>query len=106
MTFNSNKQVVSLSKRGQKNFENVYNFIEARNNDGACNLNKATYSSDLCIKLLNIYAKPNSVVFDPFIGTGTTAVACKILGHSYIGSELSSNQCDFAANRILNTEVC
>ena len=106
MTFNSNKQVVSLSKRGQKNFENVYNFIEAKNNDGACNLNKATYSSDLCMKLLNIYAKPNSIVFDPFIGTGTTAVACKKLGHSYIGSELSSNQCDFADNRILNTEVC
>ena len=106
MTFNSNKQVVSLSKRGQKNFENVYNFIEAKNNDGACNLNKATYSSDLCMKLLNIYAKPNSIVFDPFIGTGTTAVACKKLGHSYIGSELSSNQCNFADNRILNTEVC
>ena len=58
------------------------------------------------IKLLNIYAKPNSVVFDPFIGTGTTGVACKKLGHSYIGSELSNNQCAFADNRILNTEVC
>lgn len=105
MTFNSNKQVVSLSKRGQKNFENIYNFIEAKNNDGACDLNKATYSSDLCMKLLNIYARPNSIIYDPFIGTGTTAVACKILGHNYIGSELSENQCIFANHRIISTEV-
>lgn len=99
-TFSANKKVVSISRTGQKIYENIVNFIEAKNNDGSCNLNKATYSSELCEKLLDIYAHPNSIVYDSFMGTGTTAVACKKLGHSYIGSEISTKQCEFANNRL------
>ena len=46
-TFNANKKVSSISKTGQKYYENIFNFIEAKNNDGSCKLNKATFSSDL-----------------------------------------------------------
>lgn len=99
-TYNSNKQVKSTSRTGQKFYENIFNFIEAKNNDGTCKLNKATYSSELCEKLLKIYAKPNAIVYDSFMGTGTTAVACKRMGLSCIGSELSEAQCEFANNRL------
>ena len=99
-TFNANKQVKSVSKTGQKYYENIYNFIEAKNNDGANKLNKATYSSELCEQLLNIYAKPNSIVYDNFNGTGTTGVACIKLGLNYIGSELSEEQCKFSIERL------
>lgn len=102
-TFNANKKVLSvIEKTGQKNYENVYNFIEAKNNDGSCDLNKATFSSELCTKLLDIYALPNSTVYDSFMGTGTTAVACIQKGLNYIGSELSAEQCKFAEDRINN----
>lgn len=100
MTYTANKPVTSVRETGQKMYGVIYNFITAPNNDGSCSLNKATYSSELCTKLLNIYARKNSVVYDPFMGTGTTAVACKQLGHSYIGSELSPNQCRYAQDRI------
>lgn len=100
-TFFSNKKVVKIREdNNQKYYENIFNFIEAKNNDGKCNLNKAAYSSELCEKLLNIYSQPNSIVYDSFIGTGTTAVACKKLGYSFIGSELSEAQCEFANKRI------
>lgn len=99
-TYNSNKQVKSTSRTGQKFYENIFNFIEAKNNDGTCKLNKATYSSELCEKLLKIYAKPNAIVYDSFMGTGTTAVACKRLDLNCIGSELSEAQCEFANNRL------
>lgn len=100
-TFTTNKKVLSLiEKTGQKNYENIYNYIEARNNDGSCALNKATYSSELCEKLLSIYAEETSLVFDPFNGTGTTLVACKNLGLKGIGSELSEGQCEFAKERL------
>lgn len=102
-TFICNKKVVSVRERtGQKMYENVYNFLEAPNNDGACKLNRATYSSELCEKLLNLYGKSGMTVYDPFMGTGTTAVACKRLGMNYIGSELSPAQTEFAINRIAN----
>lgn len=54
-TFNCNKSVVSVRDNGQKMYSTFYNFIEAKNNDGPCPYNKATYSSELCEKLLYIY---------------------------------------------------
>lgn len=101
-TFATNKQVTSIRKDrpSQKYYENIFNFIEAKNNDGSCPYNKATYSSDLCRQLLNIYCPNNGIVYDPFMGTGTTAVACKELGHWYIGSEISENQCKWAEDRL------
>lgn len=99
-TFNCNKKITSFRATGQPAYENVYNFIEAKNNDGSCSYNKATFSSELCEKLLSLYAPTGATVYDPFIGTGTTAVACKKLGLNCIGSEISKNQCDFAKSRL------
>ena len=104
-TYKINKKVKSVREdTGQKYYENVYNFIEARNNDGACKLNKATYSSDLCLQLLDIYATPNTVVFDPFMGSGTTGVACEKFCQEdtmmCIGCELSADQIAFSKERL------
>lgn len=101
-TFQSNKQITKIRDTGQKYYENVFNFIEAKNNDGTCKLNKATFSSDLVLKLLNMYAKQDDIVYDCFMGTGTTAVGCIKYGCKYIGSELSQAQCEFARDRIEN----
>lgn len=100
-TFVTNKQVKSVSdKTGQKFYENVFNLVEAPNNDGANKLNKATFSSELIRKLISIYVRPNSIIYDSFMGTGTTALACKQTGNKYIGSEISKAQCDYADERL------
>lgn len=102
-TFQCNKQVSKLSRTGQKFYFPIYNYIQAKNNDGSTSLNKAAYSSDLCLKLLDIYAKDGDIIYDPFIGTGTTAVAALLHHCSYIGSEISEKQCDYANERIKKT---
>ena len=103
-TFICNKKVASIrEKTGQKSYENIFNFIDAKNNDGVCKLNRATYSSELCEKLLNIYVRKGMTVYDPFMGSGTTAVACKRLGIKCFGSEISNEQCKYATNRIKST---
>lgn len=99
-TFNCNKQVKSVSSKGQNFYENIFNFIEAKNNDGSCKLNKATYSSDLCTKIFDIYCTKGEMILDNFNGTGTTNIACIKNNLKYIGIELSEAQCEFAANRI------
>lgn len=99
-TFYANKKIISTRTNGQKMYENIFNFVEAANNDGSCSLNKATYSSELCKKLLNIYCPQNGLVYDPFMGTGTTAVACEEMGLSWCGSEISTKQVEYANNRI------
>jgi site-specific DNA-methyltransferase (adenine-specific) len=94
-TFDANKKITGrIERTGQANYENIYNFIEARNNDGSNSLNKATFSTELITKLMDIYAKPESLVYDSFMGIGTTAKACIERGMSYIGSELSKPQID------------
>ena len=106
-TFNANKKVTSIrqDRPTQKYYENIFNFIEAKNNDGSCPYNKATFSTDLCSQLLDIYALDNATVYDPFMGTGTTAVACKIKGYTYIGSEISEKQCEWANNRLKEVKL-
>jgi site-specific DNA-methyltransferase (adenine-specific)/modification methylase len=100
-TFHMNKEIISVRSNGIKQYTCIDNYIEAKNNDGSCKLNKATYSSELCEKLLDIYAPENSVVYDPFNGTGTTGVACVHKNMQwYFGSELSADQCEYSNNRI------
>jgi DNA modification methylase len=103
-TFYTNKKIVKSQKTNQNFYETkgFINYIEAANNDETQDLNKATYSVELCEKLLNMYAPPNALVYDPFIGTGTTAVACIKNNLRYIGTELSEAQCNHAKNRIKN----
>lgn len=104
-TFVCNKKVKSVDRKGVKKYESISNLVEARNNDGANSLNKATYSSELCEKLLKIYAPKESTVYDPFMGTGTTALACQRLGLDCYGSELSLSQCLYATTRLSQVSV-
>jgi len=40
------------------------------------------------------------IIFDPFLGSGTTALACKHLKINYIGCEISKEYCDIAEERL------
>ena len=101
-TFFMNKGVSSQRESGQTMYNNIFNFIEAPNNDENCPIHKATYSTLLCRKLMLLYSKEGDVIYDPFMGTGTTAVACIKEKRNYIGSELSERYCDWARKRIRN----
>lgn len=104
-TFQANKKETKKNSNGQQYYENVFNFIEAPNNDGPCDLNKATYSSELVKQLLEIYARPDDIIYDPFFGTGTNVIGCFKYhkGESNLtcyGSEISEAQVNFAIERI------
>jgi site-specific DNA-methyltransferase (adenine-specific) len=89
-TFQTNKEISKINqKTGQKFYKGYTNLVEAKNNDGIkCDL-KASYSTDLVSKLINIYFPKGSLIYDPFSGIATTAVACKENNLNYIGSEIN-----------------
>jgi site-specific DNA-methyltransferase (adenine-specific) len=51
-------------------------------------------------KLIEIHSKPNDLILDPFMGSGTTGVACKELGRRFIGIEIHKPYFDIAQRRI------
>ena len=55
--------------------------------------------------LLKIHSNMNDVVIDPFMGSGTTGVACKKLGRSFIGVEKDESYFAIAKNRIEGVNV-
>ena len=95
--FKTNKEISKINeKTGQKFYKNYTNLIEAKNNDSIkCKL-KASFSEDFVTKLLDIYFHEGSLIYDPFMGIGTTARACKKSGRNYIGSELDKEHFDIS----------
>jgi site-specific DNA-methyltransferase (adenine-specific) len=58
----------------------------------------------LMAKLILAGSNPGDLVFDPFLGSGTTAVAAKKLGRRYVGIELDSYYCCLAEKRLALAE--
>lgn len=58
----------------------------------------------LIAKLILASSEPGDVVFDPFLGSGTTSVVAKKLGRIYCGVELNEEYCLFAAKRLLTAD--
>lgn len=55
--------------------------------------------------ILSEYTKPNALVFDGFMGTGTTAVASLSLGRRYLGCELNPEYIQIAKERIKRVKM-
>jgi site-specific DNA-methyltransferase (adenine-specific) len=54
----------------------------------------------LIAKLILASSKPDDVVLDPFLGSGTTSVAAKKLGRHFIGIEIEEEYCLLAERRL------
>jgi len=60
---------------------------------------------DLIEWILKYWSFENDVVLDPFLGSGTTAVTCKMLNRRYIGFELEKEYYDIANKRLKEISV-
>jgi site-specific DNA-methyltransferase (adenine-specific) len=58
------------------------------------------FSPNIVKQFINVYTKKSQIVFDPFMGSGTTAMVCVENNREYIGSEIIESTCKIAENRI------
>ena len=62
----------------------------------------ASFPLSLPVWFIKLFTKEEDVVLDPFIGSGTTAMACLDLNRRYIGIEAMSNYHELAETAINN----
>jgi DNA modification methylase len=58
-----------------------------------------------CLYYIEKLTKPGDLVLDPFMGSGTVGVACKMLNRNFIGFEVEPSYCDIANKRILELAI-
>jgi site-specific DNA-methyltransferase (adenine-specific) len=83
---------------------NIWKYKSAHGfNDLDINFTK-NHPAILNIKIVNdhivSWSNENDLVYDPFMGSGTTAVSCLQLNRNFIGSEISSEYYNTSLNRI------
>jgi site-specific DNA-methyltransferase (adenine-specific) len=60
----------------------------------------APFPIELPYRLIQLYSYKDDIVLDPFMGSGTTALAAMNSNRNYVGFELSEEYCNLAKNRI------
>ncbi len=63
-------------------------------------LHPAKYPENMIAEFIKFFTKPGAVVFDPFLGTGSTLVACHTSNRDGIGVELQEKYAKIARERL------
>lgn len=56
-------------------------------------------------EVLRMFTKEGDLILDPFIGSGSTAVACKQLNRRFIGFEIKEEYCQIANRRLASSTL-
>ena len=64
---------------------------------------KAIFPERFVYKILSNFTNEKDIIYDPFIGTGSTAIVCKKMNRYFLGSEINENYVNVALQR-LHTE--
>jgi len=56
-------------------------------------------------RFVETFTDEKEVVLDPFMGSGTTAVACKELGRNFVGFEINKEYIEMANKRLSNIDT-
>lgn len=62
----------------------------------------APFPLELPMRLINLYSFVGDVVLDPFMGSGTTAIAAQDMNRSYIGYETNKDYIKLAEQKLKN----
>jgi len=61
----------------------------------------AAFPVSLPTWFIKLFTQPGDVVLDPFVGSGTTAVAAVQLRRQYVGIDINEEYCQLARNRLM-----
>lgn len=65
----------------------------------------AAYPIELPYRLISMFSVKNDIVFDPFLGTGTTTLASMLLQRNSIGVEIDKSLCNHFKEYLVKNDV-
>ena len=88
----------------QRSVETLTNVLENTSNNIPIEMKrtfsfKGRKSPDVISKAIEVLTKPGDVIFDPFLGSGTTIIGCRLANRHLIGTELDNFT--FAIDKVL-----
>ena len=92
----SRDQVPSFKVQKYKKRDNVWKISTAKKNFG----HPAVFPEELVNGHVITWSNTGDIVYDPFMGSGTTAKSALINKRNFIGSEISKLYCDIAKKRL------
>ena len=86
-------------KRGSLN--DIWQIDRNRNNGKSKDKSHgATFPEKLVATIIENFSKKGDKIYDPFLGTGTTAVVAKKMKRKFIGSEILKDYCKIAKRKL------
>ena len=67
-------------------------------------IHKAVFPNELVRKILINFSEPGDLIYDPFMGSGTTAVVAKQMNRNFLGSEIDEQYIEIANERLKNIQ--
>lgn len=64
----------------------------------------AIFPEELPLQLIQAFSNEGDLIYDPFMGSGTTAIAAIKSKRNWIGSEISEEYCSIIEQRVRNAE--
>ncbi len=61
----------------------------------------AEFPEEIPKRLIKLYTYIGDIILDPFVGSGTTAIACEKINRRWIGIDISQKYCEVAKKRII-----
>ena len=102
----TNGSCKDISSKGKEIAEfgqrfNIWNISPEKNNNTG---HPAVFPEALANDHIVSWSNPNDIVFDPFMGSGTTAKMAMLNNRKFIGCEISENYCEIIKERLENVE--
>ena len=78
----------------------IWDYLMAGDKDPLKRRHPAPFPDQIPIDFIQCFCPENGIVLDPFMGSGSTAVAAKKLKRNFIGFEISKEYCRIAEERL------
>ena len=100
---NFRRDIQGMNWKGKGTKQDVWIFTACQSNfkkDGLKKIHPTQKPLELFKKIIKDVTDEDSIVLDPFLGSGTTAIAAQKLARKWIGIDISPEYCEVARKRI------